>query len=74
MVAVLDTGVAYARPRALPALARPRAKRFVRGYDFVDDDAYPNDDNGHGTHVASTIAESDQQRRSASPGSPTARG
>jgi serine protease len=28
-----------------------------RGYDFVGDDAYPNDDNGHGTHVAGTIAE-----------------
>ena len=29
----------------------------MRGYDFVGDDPYPNDDNGHGTHVASTIAE-----------------
>ena len=27
------------------------------GWDFVDDDAYPLDRNGHGTHVASTIAE-----------------
>ena len=32
-------------------------QRFVRGYDFVDNDPYPNDDNGHGTHVAGTIAE-----------------
>ena len=31
--------------------------RFVKGYDFVDNDAYPDDLNGHGTHVASTIAE-----------------
>ncbi len=30
---------------------------FVAGYDFVNDDSHPNDDNGHGTHVASTIAE-----------------
>ncbi len=29
----------------------------MRGYDFVGDDPYPNDDNGHGTHVAGTIAE-----------------
>ena len=56
-VAVLDTGVAYAdhgRYRRSPDLNK---NRFVRGWDFVNDDAYPNDDFGHGTHVASTIAE-----------------
>jgi len=26
------------------------------GWDFTDDDAFPIDDNGHGTHVAGTIA------------------
>ena len=58
VVAVLDTGVAYAdrgRYRRSPDLVGPR---FRRGYDFIDDDAYPHDANGHGTHVASTIAES----------------
>jgi serine protease len=29
----------------------------VRGYDFVDNSPYPVDHNGHGTHVAGTIAE-----------------
>jgi serine protease len=57
-VAVLDTGVAYPDPGASrpgsPDLSR---SRFVPGYDFVDDDAFPYDQNGHGTHVASTIAE-----------------
>ena len=57
-VAVLDTGVAYAdrgRFRRSPDLA---STRFVQGRDFVDGDSFPNDANGHGTHVASTIAES----------------
>lgn len=56
-VAVLDTGVAYAdrgRFRRSPDLSK---SRFVRGWDFANNDPYPNDDNGHGTHVASTIAE-----------------
>ncbi|HDN66058.1 MAG TPA: hypothetical protein ENF23_07220 [Methanosarcinales archaeon] len=30
---------------------------FVSGYDFVNDDAHPNDDEGHGTHVTGTIAQ-----------------
>jgi serine protease len=57
IVAVLDTGVAYARRgkfRKSPDLANTH---FVRGYDLVSHDAYANDRNGHGTHVASTIAE-----------------
>ena len=56
-IAVLDTGVAYAdrlRFRRSPDLD---PATFVPGYDFVADDPYPFDLNGHGTHVASTIAE-----------------
>jgi serine protease len=56
-VAVLDTGVAYANRgpfRRSPDLSR---YEFVKGWDFVDKDAFPNDRNGHGTFVASTIAE-----------------
>lgn len=67
-IAVLDTGIAYANRgpyRRSPDLSYAR---FVKGHDFCarvgppgdacrGSDPYPEDDNGHGTHVASTIAE-----------------
>jgi serine protease len=57
VVAVLDTGVAYANRG--PFRRSPDFSRwgFARGYDFVDHTPYPNDRNGHGTFVAGTIAE-----------------
>jgi serine protease len=57
VVAVLDTGVAYQTRGRFRRSPDVYPRRFVRGYDFVDDDPYPNDENGHGTHVAGTIAE-----------------
>jgi serine protease len=57
VVAVLDTGVAYARRGRFRRSPDFAANTFVRGYDFVSHDPYANDQNGHGTHVASTIAE-----------------
>lgn len=58
VVAVIDTGVAYADGddghRQVPDLA---GTGFVGGYDFVDDDEQPFDEHGHGTHVAGTIAQ-----------------
>lgn len=63
-VAVLDTGIAYRdygrRFRRNPELAR---KRFLPGYDFVEKDRIPLDRNGHGTHVASTIAQTTNNRK-----------
>jgi serine protease len=49
-VAVIDTGVSR-----VPDL---KDTQFVEGYDFVNDRADASDDNGHGTHVAGTIAQS----------------
>jgi serine protease len=56
-VAVLDTGIAYADRFVFRRSPDLSAARFVPGYDFVGNDPYPFDLNGHGTHVASTIAE-----------------
>lgn len=48
LVAVVDTGVDYTHPDL--------QGKVVKGYDFVNNDADPADDNGHGTHVAGIIA------------------
>jgi serine protease len=56
-IAVLDTGVAYAKRGKYLKSPDLDKGRFVQGYDFVSRDPYANDRNGHGTHVASTIAE-----------------
>jgi serine protease len=62
VVAVLDTGVAYADRG--PYRRSPDFSKwaFVKGYDFVDHSPYPNDRNGHGTFVAGTIAETTNNR------------
>jgi serine protease len=54
-IATLDTGVAYRNFKRFKRA--PDLKFFLPGYDFVDGDRYPLDENGHGTHVAGTIAE-----------------
>jgi serine protease len=56
-VAVLDTGVAYANRGRFRRSPDFSPYTFVKGYDFVAKDPYANDRNGHGTFVASTIAE-----------------
>ena len=48
VIAVVDTGVDLTHPDLSPKL--------VAGYDFVNGDAVPQDDNGHGTHVAGIAA------------------
>ncbi len=48
IIAVLDSGIAPAHPEF--------AGRVLPGYDFVNNDADPADDHGHGTHVAGIVA------------------
>ncbi len=57
IVAVLDTGVAYANRGPFRRSPGFSPYTFVKGYDFVAKDPYANDRNGHGTFVAATIAE-----------------
>ncbi len=67
IVAIVDTGIAYedytgsgkgrwggATYYQAPDLA---GTCFVQGYDFVNNDSHANDDEGHGTHVAGTVAQ-----------------
>jgi serine protease len=57
VVAVLDTGVAYEDFGPYRKAPDWGGTRFVPGFDFVNADSHPNDDEFHGTHIASTIAE-----------------
>lgn len=50
-VAVIDTGIDYTHPDI--------DGNYIGGIDLVNGDAYPLDDNGHGTHVAGIIAAED---------------
>jgi serine protease len=62
IVAVLDTGVAYANRgwyRRSPDFSK---YSFVQGYDFIAHTPFANDRNGHGTFVAGTIAEATDNR------------
>jgi subtilisin len=50
-VAVIDTGIDYTHPDL--------ALNHAGGHDFVNGDADPFDDHGHGTHVAGIVAARD---------------
>ncbi len=57
VVAVIDCGVAYENYGAYAKAPDLAGTNFVAGYDFVNNDSHPNDDEGHGTHVTGTIAQ-----------------
>jgi serine protease len=57
VVAVLDTGIAYEDFGPFRKAPDFGTTVFVPGFDFINNDSHANDDNFHGTHVASVIAE-----------------
>lgn len=57
VVAVLDTGIAFENFDIYGLAPDLAGTSFLPGYDFVNDDPNPDDDEGHGTHIAGTIAQ-----------------
>ena len=64
-IAVIDTGIDLDHPEF--------SNRLVAGYDFVDNDTDPDDIDGHGTHVAGTIAGRDDDNTGISGVAPAAK-
>jgi thermitase len=54
IIAVVDTGVDLNHPDL--------RNRLTKGYNVLEDNDYPDDDNGHGTHVAGIIASETNNR------------
>lgn len=57
-VAVVDTGIACENFKEFTKASDLNQTRCVEGFNFVKKGKHANDDQGHGTHVAGTIAQS----------------
>jgi uncharacterized repeat protein (TIGR01451 family) len=66
LVGNIDTGIDYDNP-SLGGGFGP-AFRVISGYDFVNNDNDPMDDEGHGTHVAGIIGANGDTLRGVAPG------
>lgn len=58
IVAVVDTGIAYESYKKFKIAPDLAQTKFVPGYNTIVNSSHANDDNGHGTHVTGTIAQS----------------
>jgi subtilisin family serine protease len=57
-VAVIDTGLAFEANGRFARCPDFPPERVAPGFNFLAGSTHPNDDNGHGTHVAGTIGAS----------------
>jgi len=57
-VAVVDTGIACEDYQSFIKVSDLTRTKCVEGFNFVNNTPHANDDQGHGTHVAGTIAQS----------------
>src|SRR5919206_131864 len=57
VIGVIDSGVAYENRGPFRRAPDLGASRFVKGYDWVDHDSHPDDEESHGTHVTGVIAQ-----------------
>jgi minor extracellular serine protease Vpr len=56
-IGIIDTGINLSHP---DFFNQDKISKFLKGYDFVDNDTVPQDTNGHGTQVTGIIAANGQ--------------